>query len=238
MNKFIRNDDIETRAFQIIRAYEKITGIKVIAPVPIEQILMQVYDLYVEWTEIKEENEITVLGGLAAKDKRIVLNSKHKQLFSITAGLERSTIGHEAGHWEYDIDKTNLENCDSLNFPNVSLYYSRSSEKYSLITSYRGNIQSGNTKILEDLKKYDSPDQARIVNRFAAALNMPIHLVKEYCRKNQIQSWSDFYKMKELFDVSSSALKVRLEQLKLLFIKDKYFFRSREEALGQTELQF
>ncbi len=238
MNKFVRNEQIETRAFEVIRDYEKKTNSKVVHPVPIEQILMQVYNLYVEWTEIEEEKEITVLGGLASRDRKIVLNTKHEHLFLTTKGLERSTIGHEAGHWEYDVDKTNLDNIHSLELPETKVYYFRASKNFPVITSFRGNLRSDNLQSLHMLKKYDLPDQARIVNRFAAAINMPIHLVKEYISNNQINSWKDFYKMKDEFEVSNSALKVRLEQFKLIYIRDGNFLRTLEEINGQTALHF
>lgn len=238
MRNFVRNESIETRAFEIIRGYEKKTNNKVEPPIPIEKIIMQMYDLYVEWDDIEEEKEITVLGGLASFERKIILNSKHKNLFLSTMGLERSTIGHEAGHWEYDVDKTNLDNDITLELPDIDLYYLRSSEKYPRITSFRGNIKSENAQILQMLKKYDLPDQARIVNRFSAALNMPIYLINEYLKTNEIQSWVEFYKMKKAFEVSTAALRVRLEQLKLVVIKDGKFFKNKEEMLGQTVLQF
>jgi len=38
-----------------------------------------------------------------------VLNESCRNLFEDKPGLERSTVGHEAGHWEFDVDKGALD---------------------------------------------------------------------------------------------------------------------------------
>ena len=58
-----------------------------------------------DWDEIEEGPGEQILGGLHVASRKIYLNSKHIGLFERNPGLERSTIGHEAGHWDIDIDR-------------------------------------------------------------------------------------------------------------------------------------
>ena len=48
--------------------------------------------------------------------------------------------------------------------------------------------------------------------------------------------WPNLYRLGERFDVTISALCVRLQQLNLLYIKDKQLFESKEEAQGQLSV--
>ena len=92
-----------------IRQYEAMTGETVAFPVPIEKVVEQVLGLDFDWDEIEEGPGEQILGGLHVASRRIYLNSKHVPICSRSnPGLERSTIGHEAGHWDIDIDRSHL----------------------------------------------------------------------------------------------------------------------------------
>ena len=91
-----------------IRQYEQLTGEPVMFPVPIEMIVERILGLNFDWIEIDEQPGEQILAGLIPEERRIVLNSRHLKLFQSKPGLERSTIGHEAGHWDIDIDRTSL----------------------------------------------------------------------------------------------------------------------------------
>ena len=71
-------------------------------------IVEQVLGLDFDWQDVAEQPGEQILGGLIHEQKRIVLNSAHVDAFEEKPGLERSTIGHEAGHWDIDIDRTSL----------------------------------------------------------------------------------------------------------------------------------
>jgi hypothetical protein len=73
-------------------------GVPVKLPVPVEKIVEQVLGLDIEWDVIEEQPGEQILAGQVAAERKIVLNEKHLALFQAKPGLERSTIGHEAGH--------------------------------------------------------------------------------------------------------------------------------------------
>src|SRR6266481_4741781 len=104
--KYLRNEAIEDVTAARIREYEAKVGITVKLPVPIEKKVEQVLGLDFEWDQIEEQPGEQILGGLVAAERKIILNEKHLSLFKEKPGLERSTIGHEAGHWDIDIDRT------------------------------------------------------------------------------------------------------------------------------------
>jgi hypothetical protein len=80
----------------------------VLLPVPLEEIVEQVLGLDFDWDVIEEQPGEQILGGLDAKNRKILLNEAHIDLFDEKPGLLRSTIGHEAGHWELDVDRAKL----------------------------------------------------------------------------------------------------------------------------------
>ena len=83
------------------------TGSPVTLPVPIEMIIEQTYGLEILWAEIPERPQAIILGALAPRDQRIVLNLRHRSLFERWLGPERFTLAHELAHWIYDADDPN-----------------------------------------------------------------------------------------------------------------------------------
>ncbi len=238
MKRFIKNADIEARAEEVLHEYERMIGVVMKPPIPLEELLMQVFQLHVLWDEIDAEEGVTVFGGLSPSKKLIVLNESQRDLFDSTPGFERSTIGHEAGHWEYSIDKNSIDHPVFPEFLQAGIFLESSSKRHGRISAFRGNVKIDQHKkaILELLKKYDDSDEARVVNRFAAALSMPHYLLKESVRSVDLTKWSSLYKLREEYDVSITALKVRLEQLEYIYLKGKTIYRSKGEASGQESL--
>lgn len=106
--KYLGNQAIEEITAKRIREYESKVGKSVNFPIPIEKIVEQVLGLIFDWDVIEEQPGEQILGGLVVEERKILLNEKHVSLFEAKPGLERSTIGHEAGHWDIDIDRTIL----------------------------------------------------------------------------------------------------------------------------------
>jgi hypothetical protein len=230
---FIRNTDIDGIAEQRLAEYERKTLKNIRPPIPLEKVLAQVYGLTVLWDEIDELPGETVLGGLKPEKRLIVLNESRRKLFEEKPGLERSTLGHEAGHWEFDVDKGGID-------------YPRLFDRPDLVSGQRssgtGEIEvfAGTgcaPKFLDALRQRDTADQERVANRFAAALSMPARLVREAGEEFDFMRWRDLYKMAEVFEVNISALTVRLQQLGFIYIDgNKQFHRSVAEAHGQQQL--
>lgn len=231
--KFVRNADIEILAEQRLAEYERKFGEIVDPPVPLEKVLAQVYGLTVLWDRVEELPGEVVLGGLKPADRIIVLNESRGALFGQKPGLERSTLGHEAGHWEYDVDKASLGHPQLFDCRGASSSKRSSSDGEVEVFSGTGCVPA----FLSELRRRDTSDQERIANRFAAALNMPKKLIQAVSREYDFMLWRDLYELARLFEVNISALTVRLQQLNYMYIdENKQFHRSAAEARGQQQL--
>ena len=101
----------------------------------------------------------------------------------------------------------------------------------------------GSPEGLELLRKInaraDAPDEARAVNSYAAALAMPQRLVREEALKINRTAWPELYRLAEKFQVTITALTIRLEQFGLLYIDEqRRLYESRDAATGQRILGF
>jgi len=238
--KILRNQEIEEIAAQRLAEFQRDSGRPLSPPIPIDLVAEKVLGLDFLWESIDELPGETILGGLIPKKKLIVLNEKHKALFAEKPGLERSTKGHEMGHWGLFIDKASLDH--------PTLFQDGGAGPFALRSSPAGEVEI--IKMLESdpvgrelLRKIqsraDEPDEARAVNRYAAALSMPRGLIREEAMKIDRTRWPNLYRLAERFEVTISALRVRLEQLGLLYVdEDGKLYDSRDEASGQMTLDF
>jgi hypothetical protein len=234
--KFYRNAEIESRAEQRIVELETLLGKPVEPPIPLELIAEHMLGLDILWEEIEELPGELIYGGLRMEDKLIVLNENRRSLFEQKPSLERSTKGHEMGHWDL-FGKS--DHPDQLRmFENDASFVRRSSPGGDIrVIKALIATPEGQELLRQIQKRADEPDEARAVNRYAAALSMPKRLITEEALKIDRRSWPPLYRLAERFDVSISALTVRLKQLNLLYIDDqKRLYESVEQATGQKTL--
>src|SRR5439155_21376239 len=104
----------------------------------------------------------------------IVLNERRRELFESKAGLERSTKGHEMGHWDLFVERAALEHPTLPGFDACGPFERRRSNA--------GEVEMlpallRDPEVLELVREMDAradrPDEARAVNRYAAAVSMP-----------------------------------------------------------------
>lgn len=234
--KFFRNQEVEQRAEYRIVQLENLLGRPVEPPISLDLIAEQFLDLNILWEIIDELPGEVIYGGLRMDDKLIILNESRRTLFERKPGLERSTKGHEMGHWDLygpDVD------------PGQGRLF-QTDQRFALRSGLSGNVRVLNAlieseagrKILEQInRRADDPDEKRVVNRYAAALSMPRKLINEAALSVNRSSWPALYGLAELFEVNISALTVRLQQLNLLHIdKDGRPHSSAEKANGQQLL--
>jgi hypothetical protein len=236
--RFYRNSEVEERAVQRLGELEQLLGRPLTPPIPIDLIAEKLLGLDFLWEPIKELPGETILGALRPDDRQVVLNEKHVALFREKPGLERSTKGHEMGHWDLFLaalvsDHPSLfELADN---PRVA-YRSAAAGEVVVIKALMGSSEGW--ELLRQLKsRADHPHEAHAVNRYAAALSMPRELVVREAMAIDRTSWRALYELAERFDVTISALKVRLEELDLLRVsKDGKLYGSSAEACGQRSL--
>jgi len=240
--KYLRNETIEDVTAQRIREYESKLGGVVKLPVPVEEIVEQVLGLDFDWDVIEEQPGEQILGGLDAVNRKILLNEAHKDLFEEKPGLLRSTIGHEAGHWDIDVDRAKLAHPI---LPGIDLAGSmahRHASKADML------IEVLFTKAMADERAYrvykqltdgqDAPEVRSAVDRYQSALLMPKWLIEDAADRFDFTKWPELYRLAEEAQVNISNLTVRLQRLGLIYLRDgeKTIYRSEDEWSGQGRL--
>lgn len=236
--KYYRNEAVELLAEARLVVLGQVTGVELEPPVPIDLLAEHVLGLDFLWEVIDELPGEVVLGGLIPERRLIVLNERHRDLFRQKPGLERSTKGHEMGHWDLFVDQSTL---GQPGLPGLG-----AGEGLALRGSPAGQVQvlqallrdPLGVELLRDLMaRADDPAEARAVKRYAAAISIPSALLRALYAQARPTRWPDLYRLAERFEVTITALRVRLEQLGLLHVSaDGRLYASRGEAAGQLRM--
>ena len=238
--KILRNQEIDEIAAQRLAEFQRKTGCTLSPPVPIDLVAEQVLGLDFLWEPIEELPGEQILGGIIPKNRLIVLNENRKALFSEKPGLERSTKGHEMGHWDLFIDKASLDYPALFNFDVDGPVAFRSSPAGDVAIIKMLQADAEGQKLLRKIEaRADEPDEARAVNRYAAAISMPADLLRDEVMKTDRTQWRNLYRLREKFDVTISALVVRLQQLGLIYVdENRKIYESKDAASGQMNFGF
>jgi len=236
--KFYRNQEIEDLAAERLSQLAQSLGHPLAPPIPIDLLAEKILELDFLWEDIDELPGETVLGALHSRKRLIIINERHRTLFEAKPGLERSTKGHEMGHWDLFIDKGALEHPTLFALDDNCAFARRSSAAGEVtVMQWLLSRPEGQDLLREFTSRADDPVEARAVNRYAAAILMPQHLLRAEVAKIDRTRWSHLYRIAERFEVTISALKVRLEQLELLYVgKDGSLHRDPIQAQGQIVL--
>ena len=240
--KYLRNEAIEGVTTQRIREYEAKAGVTVKLPVPIEQIVEQVLGLDFDWDVIAEQTGEQILGGLDVANRKILLNEAHSDLFEQKPGLLRSTIGHEAGHWDIDIDRSKLSQplLPGLDLaPSLVNRHATKSDRLIEVLFTKAMADDRAYRLYRKLTEgQDAPEVRSAVDRYQSALLMPKWLMLEATERHDLTSWPALYRLAEAAEVNISNLTVRLQRLGLIYLRDgdKTIYRSKDEFTGQKTL--
>ena len=240
--KYLKNEVIEDVTAKRIREYEAKVSVTVQLPVPIEKIVEQVLGLNLDWDEIEEQPGEQILGGLIAVERKIVLNEKHLPLFEAKPGLERSTIGHEAGHWDIDIDRARINHPTFPGFEIQPAIVKRNAKKADKLIEVLFSRAMHDERAYRLYKKItegqDAPEVRSAVDRYQSAILMPAWLMKEAEARFDILNWRDLYRLTEEAQVNITNLTVRLQRLGVIYLRDgdKKIYRNKDEATGQGSL--
>jgi hypothetical protein len=236
--KFYRNEAVERQAEVRLAELAQVLARELAPPIPIDLLAEHVLRLDFLWEVIDELPGEIILGGLIPEKRLIVLNERRRQLFETWLGLERFTKGHEMGHWDLFVDQSLL---DHPALPGLV-----AGDGVVLRTSPAGQVQvlqallrepDGVDLLREVFARQDDPHEARAVNRYSAAISMPRQIVRAVLSGAHPSGWRELYRLAERFEVTVTAMKVRLDQLGLLHIsEDGRFHRNRAEAAGQMRM--
>jgi hypothetical protein len=239
--KFYRNERIEEIAEQRLREFEGKLGRPLSIPVDIELFRDLVLGLSMLWENIDELPGEEVLAGLRPADRLIVMNERRKFELEHQAGRRRLTQGHEMGHWDLFVDISKLDHPGLFADAAPSMFAFRSSTGGQVqIMRTLLSCETGRDIVRQINARADTPDEARSVNRYAGAILMPRAIIIAEAKNIDCTQWRNLYRLAERFGVSISALRVRLEQFNLVYVdqENSRLYASREEAMGQTRLQF
>jgi Zn-dependent peptidase ImmA (M78 family) len=217
MATFIPQDRMESITLKILHDYgTDLNSVDNSIPIPIEEIIDFHFDLSILWEDIDYLNpDDVVMAAIFPTERKIVMNESQRELFEEKIGTMNFTFAHELGHWVlHASDETQL--CFDLT-GSQKVFYCRSRAKKPAV-----EIQA---------------------DMFAGSLLMPrpfiVTIIQEIRESKGSIQWTDLYPIKDRFNVSISALRVRLEQLNLIYVdKDGTIYASKEESEGQMTFGF
>jgi hypothetical protein len=236
--RFWRNEHIESRAEERLAQLAKRLGRAITPPVPTDHFIEHVLELDFLWDKIEERPGEMILGAINPKGRQIVMNDTHAELFCEKEGLERFTKLHEAGHWDLLTDQASIDHPRLLDDNESGLVAFRHSRAGLLHVLKALCTSNDGVQYICDLRsRADDPDEKRVVNRYAGAVLIPRQLLREDVDRRRPQGWPDVYRLAERYEVTVTAMKVRLNQLELVYIDEHgTFHRSKAEAGGQQVL--
>ena len=212
--RYLPDVQIEERAIRLLSRYEPDFGAVTGPPVPVEEIADGLLDLRLLWDSVSESASTTVLAGLEPQKRMIKFNESRRQVFDETQGLYNTVLGHEVGHWELHVGH---ELAAQEQLPQFERVYEC---LYQESTCTRG------------------PKETQ-AHRFMGFLLMPSSLLWEAIRDVELTSWPNLYRLREIFQVTISALRIRLERLGVLYVAaDGQLYPSLQEYHCQTRLAF
>jgi len=211
--KFITHDEMDMIVESIlVKAGMSNTWQGEISRIDIDAIIEFEYGLEIVWDNIDSFDEDgIVLAAIFPKHKRICMNETQKARFNENMGTMNFSKAHELGHWVLHV--TDQQEYKWLTFDELDTFYCRSFSKNQSIE--------------------------RQADMFAASILMPKHIICgaiAELKKRGYVNFVDLYKLKDIFEVSISALKARANELNLLYITDKQIYFCKADAAGQKSL--
>ena len=208
---YLTPTEIERRANELLGKYEERYS-SISAPVPVERIAENIVDLVLEWSRIPEKSNEIIFAGLSPFQRKVILNERRKNFYDDIDGLYNTVLAHEVGHWILHVDAADLGLQPMLPGTEIASRF-----------VYRS---TGPSKPLEW--------QA---HTFMGYLLLPYKLIRNHIEIADIYDWASLYYLKEKFDVTISALVMRLKKMGLIYIDDdKNIYPCEAISKGQLQL--
>jgi hypothetical protein len=194
MRPFWRQDQIEDLALITLLDFRRRTGLPLAPPIDVDLVGEIACGLSWDWDVLPEPPGSVVWAGLYPRERLVVLNETHRDTFAAKSGLERFTKAHEIGHWILHV----RDGFYHSSAPNATtMEYSPSATRPAAGALPRD-------RWLE-----------RHADWFAAALLMPASVFVPAAELCDLRDWKQLYRLAASFDVTITALTVRLQQLGL-----------------------
>jgi len=212
-------ESVEQRAYVRLRQLRRRDLWNGQPPIPVEHIIEHLLDLHIVWEEVEEDVDEVILACLRPSRREVVLNERRRRELENTPGLEPFSLGHEGGHADiFALTEQPL----SLSLDGASGYapVRRSATRGEVIAipgKYAELRAAADAERARWAAGQDSPRVRRAVDHYAATLLMPQDLIRDTCRGRNLGSWTELYQIAGIFNVSATALKIRLQELNLIF---------------------
>ena len=213
--QFFSREQIEHATVKLLREYvRKHSWVSDAPPIPVEHIAEDLLDLRILWEPIPEKDGQVILAKLVVGKQQIIFNEMRQDLFDEIPFLYNTTLAHEVGHWILHIERGNWGRQQS--------FFEVAEQEFIVYRS------SGSSRTAWDEKN---------AHRFMSCLMMPHQLLARVAAQTPILGFSDLYTLRDQFEVTVSALTIRLADLNIAYIDaDGQFYPSREAFQGQTNL--
>jgi len=216
VRKFITLDQMETITEGILAEYGyPVSSIGNPEAIPIDEIVEFHYNLDIEWKPIDHfDKDGLIMAAIIPSKRKVIMNESWKGLFEEKIGTMNFTMAHELGHWVLHVD-------DKLNqqipfpFKEEDTYYCRNFSK--------------------------KPPEEYQADMFAGCLLLPkpilVPLIDLLKNTHEVIRFPHLYSICKIFEVSISALTVRLQSLRLLHIDENgIIHKSIDDYTGQMTL--
>lgn len=216
VRKFITPDEMESITEKILNEYGyplSLTNNR--EAIPINEIIEFHYGLDIAWESIDHFSEDgLVMAAIIPSKRKVIMNESCKELFKEKMGTMNFTMAHELGHWVLHVD-----------------------DKFNQQTSF--DFNEDDTYYCRDLSK--KPPEEFQADMFAGCLLLPkailVPLIASLKDTYREIRFPQLYDICKTFEVSISALKVRLHTLNLLYIDDNgKIHKSIDDYNGQMTL--
>jgi Zn-dependent peptidase ImmA (M78 family) len=185
--RYLADAYLETRAVALLRAARTNGCWNGTPPIPVELVGELVCGLRLGWLDLGPGEEgARILGALVAEQQIVYLNEAARDVFDRYPGLERFTWAHEIGHFVLHID------------PALLLQ-----ERLALLQPTPTILCRAGVKSRRELQ----------ADRFAALLLMPSELIGPRAAATNTALWPPLYALRDEFEVSISAMVIRVRAL-------------------------
>ncbi|MCL4299160.1 MAG: ImmA/IrrE family metallo-endopeptidase [Anaerolineae bacterium] len=203
---YLTEVELENRASLMIARYETEFEKITKPPVPVEYIADFVLKLSFDWDRIEDTDESPILAYINPVTQTITMNETRRQHFDNFFGTMEYTIAHEIGHWDLHIFESQFKQ-GSLLDTKQQAWLCRSKQKDRIEL------------------------QAEV---YASYLLLPKEVLLPAVQGIDLCSWSNLYNLRDQFRVSITALRKRLEKLRMIYVApDRKIYPSEAEYKGQ-----
>lgn len=200
MKTIWRRQQVEDLALITLLDFRRQTGLPLTPPLDVDLVGEIVCGLQWDWDVLPQPPGTLIWAALFLETRTVVLNETHKAKFAEKSGLERFTKSHEIGHWVLHVEAPGASELPGA------------------------NLLVGPTPQLEMFCRDGEPRAINWVEKqadwFAGALLMPASVFVPIAEQLDLREWKSLYELAKLFDVTISALCVRLAHLGLTYVDD------------------